>query len=223
MKSSTLKAFTSGVIVASIVSLSMSVFAESLEKQITVAYNNIKVSINGQQATLKDSSGNAVEPFTYNGTVYLPVRAVSQALGCTVAWDDTTSTVKLTSSSSSNSNTQSKDGTGTKPDASDMKEKVQTVLTSLVSAGTLTQEKADKVLTYFDSTGTEQSSSTTPTQGATMKADPISQAVTDGVITQAEADAIKKAMMPEGGQGGPGNAPGASGTSTGSTSTSSSK
>ena len=216
MRSNSLKGFVTGVIVTSIVSLSFSVFADSLEKQIAVTYNNIKVNIGGQEVTPKDAAGNTVEPFTYNGTVYLPVRAISQALGCTVSWDDATNTVKIATSS----NNQSKDGGKNKPDATSMKEKMQTVLTTLVSSGTLTQEKADKVLTYFSSTQSEQSSSTTPAQGEAMKSDPISKAVTDGVITQAEADAIKKAMMPERGQMGPdSNAPGAS-ESDSSTSTS---
>jgi len=40
-----------------------------------------------------DVNGQPVEVFVYNGTTYLPVRAVSNALGLNVAWDGTTSSV----------------------------------------------------------------------------------------------------------------------------------
>ena len=43
----------------------------------------------------KDANGNTVEPFIIDGTTYLPVRAVSNALGLNVGWDDATSTVSL--------------------------------------------------------------------------------------------------------------------------------
>ncbi len=35
----------------------------------------------------KDANGNVVEPFTMNGTTYLPVRAISNALEKDVEWD----------------------------------------------------------------------------------------------------------------------------------------
>ncbi|MGE4549126.1 MAG: NPCBM/NEW2 domain-containing protein [Intestinibacillus sp.] len=42
-----------------------------------------------------DASGNAVTPFIYNGTTYLPVRAVGTAVGKAVQWDSKTSSVYL--------------------------------------------------------------------------------------------------------------------------------
>ena len=62
---------------------------------IDVDYTNIKVMLNGKRLDLKDASGNTVEPFAYNGTTYLPVRAVGDALGLSVSWDGATSTVVL--------------------------------------------------------------------------------------------------------------------------------
>jgi hypothetical protein len=59
-------------------------------------YNNIKVTLNGSQVNLVDVNGNPVEPFAIEGTTYLPVRAVSGALGLDVEWDANTSTVVLT-------------------------------------------------------------------------------------------------------------------------------
>lgn len=64
---------------------------------VNADYNNIKVTMNGTAVNLVDANGNAVEPFAINGTTYLPVRAVADALGLDVGWDGATSTVKLTS------------------------------------------------------------------------------------------------------------------------------
>lgn len=59
-------------------------------------YRNIKVSLDGEVLDLKDSAGNHVEPFMFDGTNYLPVRALAEALGLNVTWDGSTSTVVLT-------------------------------------------------------------------------------------------------------------------------------
>jgi hypothetical protein len=72
------------------------VFAVSAEQAIKVVYNNIKLVIDGKQIDPKDANGKAVEPFIYNGTTYLPVRALATALGSNVAWDSSTATVNVT-------------------------------------------------------------------------------------------------------------------------------
>lgn len=63
---------------------------------VEVDYNDIKVTLDGQAVSLVDANGSAVEPFSIDGTTYLPVRAVSNALGLDVNWDGATSTVVLT-------------------------------------------------------------------------------------------------------------------------------
>jgi len=62
-------------------------------------YNNIKITLNGQEIIPKDVNGNPVEPFIIDGTTYLPVRAVGNALNLNVDWDGNTNTVILTDSS----------------------------------------------------------------------------------------------------------------------------
>lgn len=64
-------------------------------------YQNMKVTLNGQELQLRDSLGNLVEPFTIDGTTYLPLAAISKALGINVAWDDSTKTVILTTNDAS--------------------------------------------------------------------------------------------------------------------------
>lgn len=73
-------------------------FATTGKKQINVEYNNIKINIDGNNYVAKDVNGNVVEPFTYNGTTFLPVRGVANAFGKNVGWDDSTKTVNITSS-----------------------------------------------------------------------------------------------------------------------------
>lgn len=90
------RGFVAGVLTTILV-LSLMVTAQASvgKKTMTADYNNIKIELDGQQITPKDVSGNVVEPFAVNGTTYLPVRAVSEALGIDVEWDGSTSTVIL--------------------------------------------------------------------------------------------------------------------------------
>lgn len=62
-----------------------------------LTYRNIRVTLDGQVVTLKNVTGQTIEPFIMNGSTYIPVRAVAAALGCEVGWDDRTSTVILVS------------------------------------------------------------------------------------------------------------------------------
>lgn len=65
-------------------------------KEISAYLNyGITVKYNGETQALKDASGSTVYPITYNGTTYLPVRAVSNMLGIAVDWDQATQTVLL--------------------------------------------------------------------------------------------------------------------------------
>lgn len=95
-----LKEFVSRCLVTvAAVSLVGTVAATVGRQSVEVAYNNIKVNLNGQAVNLVDANGTAVEPFIIDGTTYLPVRAVSGALGLDVQWDAATSTVILTTPS----------------------------------------------------------------------------------------------------------------------------
>jgi len=64
-------------------------------ESINVTYRDIKLVVDGKAFTPKDANLNIVEPFIYNGTTYLPVRAVSQALGKEVIWDGDVNTIYI--------------------------------------------------------------------------------------------------------------------------------
>ena len=98
-----LKGFIAGVLTTLLVVIvAMTVFAKQEVKTITATYNNIRVTIDGKLTELKDAAGNSVEPFLYNGTNYLPARAISEAVGYDVGWDSDTHTIILTKKSGGN-------------------------------------------------------------------------------------------------------------------------
>ena len=55
----------------------------------------VSIVIDGETLEPKDVNGNIVDAVIYEGTTYLPVRAVAQALGAEVGWDQETRTVYL--------------------------------------------------------------------------------------------------------------------------------
>ena len=71
------------------------VFAKQASETINVVYDNIKILIDGKEYQPTDANGNVVEPFIYNGTTYLPVRAIATAFDKEVDWEAQTSTVTL--------------------------------------------------------------------------------------------------------------------------------
>lgn len=54
---------------------------------LTADYADIKVTLDGAPLSLTDANGSAVEPFAVDGTTYLPIRAISNALGLEVGWN----------------------------------------------------------------------------------------------------------------------------------------
>ena len=71
------------------------VYAAQNNDVVQRIFNNIKITLNGNEIIPKDVNGNSVEPFIIDGTTYLPVRAIGNALGLNVDWDSSTNTVVL--------------------------------------------------------------------------------------------------------------------------------
>lgn len=85
------KSFIAGIIITMM--LFTIILAEPIENTIRIFYNNIKIYVDNKLVNPLDTAGNKVEPFIYNGTTYLPVRAVGQAIGKEVNWDGKTNSV----------------------------------------------------------------------------------------------------------------------------------
>lgn len=66
-----------------------SVSAANGTQNISATFRNIKIVVDGKQVS------TSAEPFIYNGTTYLPIRAVGEAVGKEVTWDSATNTVYL--------------------------------------------------------------------------------------------------------------------------------
>lgn len=53
------------------------------------------IQIDGVTKIPTNAKGVALEVFNKNGSIYVPIRYVSESLGCTVGWDGYTETVKI--------------------------------------------------------------------------------------------------------------------------------
>lgn len=63
-------------------------------KTITATYvKEARIVVNGIEITPKDANGKVVNPFAADGTTYLPLRAIGEALDMDVEWDGSTYTV----------------------------------------------------------------------------------------------------------------------------------
>lgn len=62
--------------------------------------SDFTIVVDGTTQVFQDAAGNRVYPMLYNGSTYLPLRAVGELMGKSVGWDSRTQTVTLTSPSS---------------------------------------------------------------------------------------------------------------------------
>ena len=63
------------------------ILASNYSETIVRNFHGIRIKLNGKEIIPKDANGNLVEPFTIDGTTYLPVRAIAEALDLEVEWD----------------------------------------------------------------------------------------------------------------------------------------
>ena len=92
------KSFFAGAIVMLLCVLMVNtVLGASASRTLTAIFRDISITIDGEVIEPQDAYGNVVEPFIVDGTTYLPVRAIAEAVGYDVAWDGDTNTVILTS------------------------------------------------------------------------------------------------------------------------------
>lgn len=64
----------------------------STTRTIEVTFGNIRTTIFGQEFVTHNSYGVVIEPFYYNGDVYMPIDAILHAMGDNAQWDEATKT-----------------------------------------------------------------------------------------------------------------------------------
>lgn len=74
--------------------LTTSYAANTYRKTITVT-SGVNVEFNNEAIDMTDANGKAVEAFIYNGTTYVPIRAVSSAFGADIGYDRNTQTISV--------------------------------------------------------------------------------------------------------------------------------
>lgn len=60
-------------------------------------HRDMTIIVDGKVQSFEDANGSKVYPILYNGTTYLPVRAIGNLMKKDVGWDGTTKTITLTS------------------------------------------------------------------------------------------------------------------------------
>lgn len=95
--SHTIKGYCAGLLTAVLISgMAFSADAASLLKEIKVSIGGIQIYVDGNLKKPVDGNGNVVEPLIYDGTTYLPVRALTGMLtDKEVNWDGNTQTVYI--------------------------------------------------------------------------------------------------------------------------------
>lgn len=73
-------------------------YAAFKEVQATLHYSDISIKVNGEEVVPTDVNGKSTEPFAIDGTTYLPLRAIAEALNCNVEWDADTNSILVTTS-----------------------------------------------------------------------------------------------------------------------------
>lgn len=68
-------------------------YRQELTNRTISASKGTKLVINGNEVIPKDVNGNIKDIYVVNGTTYVPVRAVSEALGLPITWSDITNSV----------------------------------------------------------------------------------------------------------------------------------
>ena len=74
------------IIMAVLSTMVVPAMAEMVQKQITIL-TGVNIYVDDVKLNPVDVNGRPVEVFIYNGTTYLPVRAVAEAVGKAVSWD----------------------------------------------------------------------------------------------------------------------------------------
>jgi hypothetical protein len=96
MNRNKIQGFTAGFIVAALLfGAASAAFASVGAYPLMASFADIRIFVDGKQVDPRDAAGASTEPFIINGTTYLPVRAIAEALGMEVSWDGAAKSVYI--------------------------------------------------------------------------------------------------------------------------------
>jgi len=81
------KGFFIGAIITSVLMTNSFTMAQSMKKMIEVVFNGVNLKVNGQVVK--------ADNILYNGTTYVPLRAIGEMLGKDIGWDQDTNTASI--------------------------------------------------------------------------------------------------------------------------------
>lgn len=83
-------------VVLLLATMAVTVVAQTRNRDVTSTIRyDMTIRLDGEALTLRDANGNEVQPMSFGGTTYLPLRAIAEILGLDVDWDGATQTVFL--------------------------------------------------------------------------------------------------------------------------------
>ena len=88
------RSFLLGVLCAAL-AFSLAAPALAAAGRMIEIFGGVKIYVDDVQLNPTDANGNPIDVFVHDGTTYLPVRAVSEALGKQVQWDGSTRSVYI--------------------------------------------------------------------------------------------------------------------------------
>ena len=77
-----------GIFVMVLLLGTVTVFAAT-SRTIEVTFGNFRTYLFGQEFISRNEQGEIVQPFMYNGSLYVPVESILHAMGDNISWDET--------------------------------------------------------------------------------------------------------------------------------------
>ncbi|MCI6567789.1 MAG: copper amine oxidase N-terminal domain-containing protein [Dysosmobacter sp.] len=87
--------FLAGILAALLITTLVSPAMAALTDKTIQVRGGVGIYIDGQKLNPTDVNGNPVDTFIYNGTTYVPIRAVSTAFGKSIRYDSPTQSVYI--------------------------------------------------------------------------------------------------------------------------------
>ena len=97
---------TAAAMISAAIVLSSGIAAAARTVSAALTFRDITVTMDGRPLEILDAYGNVTEPFIYNDTAYLPIRAIAEAVGLNVRWDGENNAIHFTHGDGAGASTQ---------------------------------------------------------------------------------------------------------------------